>query len=90
MKTLLTLTFTALLALPSYAAQETHDVQVALDVHVAQNNATVQKVMQEELNKDILKAVNNFRIPMFTSSLDLLANNTRDEFNGSAETKDIE
>ena len=90
MKTLLTLTFTALMTLPSYAAQETNDVKTALDAHVAQNNMSIQQSMQEELNKDILKAVNNFRIPLFSSSINLFVNNARDEFKGTSETQDIE
>ncbi|QOL25928.1 hypothetical protein LP316_01010 [Thalassotalea sp. LPB0316] len=89
MKTLTAITLSAMMTLPAFAATETDNVKDVTDVYVQQHSVDVQSAMRMQISKDILTAVSNFRVPLLTTSVDMLANNKID-VEEVAEQADIE
>ncbi len=89
MKTLLTIALTSMMAMPAFAASETDNIKAVTDVYVKQHNIDVNAAMKTQINKDILSAINNFRVPLLTTSADMIAK-AEVEFDESTEQADIE
>lgn len=89
MKTLTTLLFTTMMTLPAFAATETESVKEVTDAYVQQHNINVQSKMKAQVNQDILNAVSRFRVPLLTSSVDMLAK-TNQNVEVLSEQTDIE
>ena len=75
MKTLITLAFTSMIALPAFANTETDNVKDVTDAYITQHNHDVQQSMQTKVKKDILLAIRNFTIPKQEQLQTLVAQN---------------
>lgn len=78
-----------MMTLPAFATTETESVKEVTDAYVQQHNINVQSKMKAQVNQDILNAVSRFRVPLLTSSVDMLAK-TNQNVEVLSEQTDIE